>query len=130
MTVEAPLHVVVTCWPPRLPSIEPRPVLDGDCCTAAPGLAFIAAVRLTRPVPWPFAVKFAIGDAVLFSAAFTWSGVHVGCACNSSATRPDVTAVASLVPEPRMYDGVYSAFGKVCSIVEPYERCAMMKRPG
>ena len=66
---------VVTLRPPRLASIDPRPVAWVACCTAAPGSTESALTRSTRPAPWVVAAVPGIGRAEDLIARFTWSGV-------------------------------------------------------
>ena len=64
-------------------------------------LAVSAPARSMTPAPiagFGFCTK---GSAVDINSALTWSGVRFGRAWSSSATSPEVTAVACEVPEPR-----------------------------
>ena len=67
-------------------------------------------------------------------AYFTWSGVSVGNACRRSATAPDTTAAAWLVPLPRNSRPVTSPDTRPCglfwSIVEPGSRSDTTEVPG
>jgi hypothetical protein len=64
-------------------------------------LAVLAFLMLSRPWPWPSASVVLSWTAVDRSSALTWSGVRVGRFYSSSATAPEVTAAAWLVPLPR-----------------------------
>jgi hypothetical protein len=44
-------------------------------------------------------------EAVFINRAFTMSGVNVGSFCNITATEPETTGVAMLVPLRRKYLG-------------------------
>src|SRR6185503_2616596 len=70
------------------------------------------------------------GVAVLISAALTWSGVHVGCCCSSSATAPDTTAVACEVPLPLKNRVLTTALGYSVSMTEPGLRSETIDWPG
>src|SRR5438552_627175 len=78
-----------------------------------------AALIWMRPAPWTLRPNPPNGTAVDVRAVLTWSGVRDGRAAISKAAAPDVTAEASEVPDPLMYDGATSALGFCDSTVEP-----------
>ena len=120
-----------TCTLPRAASSEPRPLLGTKRWTLVNSeVRFSARVPLMIPLPSLRPAGTWICCPLHVTSALIWSGVAVGNRWMRSATKPDVTAAACDVPEPRVKREPTSLVGKLVSTYEPGLRRLMTCVPG